>query len=413
MYDWTLDAASAAPATAITASGSAGTRNLLDTDAGKVLWLTVKAKDVNAVAGNLVAVSTAMSDGVGTCPAEGDCTGITNPPDSGGAVETGKPSVEKVKISGTDLNVGTTLTGSYVYAPNGAGADASVYDWTLDAASAAPATAITASGSAGTRNLLDTDAGKVLWLTVKAKDVNAVAGNLVAVSTAMSDGVGTCPAEGDCTGITNPPDSGGVVETGKPSVEKVKISGTDLNVGTTLTGSYVYAQNGAGADASVYDWTLDAASAAPATAITGSGNAGTRTLLETDAGKVLWLTVKAKDVNAVAGNLVAVSTAMSDGVGTCPAEGDCTGITNPPDSGGVVETGKPSVEKVKISGTDLNVGTTLTGSYVYAQNGAGADASVYDWTLDAASAAPATAITASGMRALARCWRQTPVRCCG
>ncbi|NTZ41306.1 hypothetical protein EXW94_27320 [Enterobacter sp. JMULE2] len=125
-----------------------------------------------------------------------------------------------------------------MYAANGAGADKSLYQWTQsNAPSGDPSKVITTTGVVPAYILGSGDVGNVIWLTVKAKDVNAVAGNLVAVSTAMSDGVGTCPAEGDCTGITNPPDSGGVVETGKPSVEKVKISGTDLNVGTTLTGS--------------------------------------------------------------------------------------------------------------------------------------------------------------------------------
>ncbi|MEP9013280.1 hypothetical protein, partial [Enterobacter kobei] len=65
---------------------------------------------------------------------------------------------------------------------------------------------------------------------------------------------------------------------------------------------------------------------------------------------------------------------VSGGPGSCPAGNDgCIDITNPgTDNPGVIQTGTPAVDMVKISGADLNVGTTLTGSYVYAANGAGA-----------------------------------------
>ncbi|MEP8936627.1 hypothetical protein ABKU29_22085, partial [Enterobacter hormaechei] len=94
---------------------------------------------------------------------------------------------------------------------------------------------------------------------------------------------------------------------------------------------YVYAANGAGADSSHYEWTLDAQASEPASTITTSGNAGSRTLEAADAGKVLWLTVKAQDDKAVAGNTVAVNTSMvSGGPGSCPAGNDgCIDITNP------------------------------------------------------------------------------------
>ena len=288
--------------------------------------------------------------------------------------------VDQVKISGDNLNVGTTLTGSYVYAANGAGADKSLYDWTLDAQASAPASTITTTGNAGSRELVAGDAGKVVWLTVKAQDVNAVAGNLVAVSTAMSDG-GTCAPGGDCTGITTPPGSTppGQVQTGTPVVDQVKISGGDLFEGTQLTGSYVYAANGAGEDRSLYRWDRSTPTE-PSKVISATGVIPPYTIGSGDIGFVLWLTVKAQDVNAVAGNTVAVSTAMSDGA-ECVPEAQCNGITNPPGNGGLV-IGRPSQTRstlVVTTDNALSDGTatnSVTATFLDAQGAPVANAPV-------------------------------------
>ncbi|MBL5901740.1 Ig-like domain-containing protein, partial [Lelliottia amnigena] len=301
-------------------------------------------KDVNAVAGNLVAVSTAMNGDVSTCPAEGDCSGITNPP-SGGVVETGKPSVASVKIIGADLFEGTTLTGSYVYAANGAGIDRSLYQWTRSSAPAGdPSKTIITTGVVPAYVLGSGDVGEVIWLTVKAKDDQSVSGNQVAVSTAMSDGV-DCVTGADCNGIINVPGNGGLVIS-KPS-----------EANSSLEATKGVAQSD-GSDAGTVKATFrDAAGAAVANApvtftVTGSATLVAKTV-NTDASGVAVAQVKdAVDETVTVG-------ATLGGVATTPASVEVSFISALPDA---AKSGLEATKDVALSdGTDAG---TVTATFL-------------------------------------------------
>ncbi|MFL1553661.1 hypothetical protein ACI77I_32155, partial [Pseudomonas sp. D47] len=99
-----------------------------------------------------------------------------------------------------------------------------------------------------------------------------------------------------------------------------------------------------------------------------SGTVPDYTIVASDAGKVLEVSVQPKNLAGVAGNVETTTTANS------------TGTTGGDGAGGVINlTVAPVIADLKISGT-LNVGQSLTASYTFdANNGAPLDKSTYAW----------------------------------
>ncbi|MFJ7311479.1 ZirU family protein [Pseudomonas sp. NPDC098747] len=303
---------------------------LTQADVGRVLRFSVKPKSAAGSVGELASITTASAPGV--------VGGGTNPP--GSVVEAAIPAVSNLDIRGT-LQVGQTLTGTYAFADN----DGSE---TNDASNNASTMQWSGGGTAGITTaeyvLTSADAGKVLAFEVTAQTTIGVLGNTENITTATAPSV--------IGGGSNPP--GSVIEVAIPAVSNLDISGT-LQVGQTLTGRYVFADNDENA-------TNDAANNASLMQWTGGGTSGNTTadypLTSADVGKVLAFEVTAQTTAGVRGNTESITTATAPSV--------IGGGSNPPGSIEPAE-GVPSVSGVDIAGI-LQVGQDLTGSYLFADN---------------------------------------------
>lgn len=319
-----------------TGGGSSGiaTREyqLTANDAGKILVFNVTPTSTSGQTGAVASITTANApSGIG---------GNTNPP--GVVVDPGSiPSARDLDITGV-LQVGSTISGQYTFADNDgddsndAVNDASTVLWTGGA---------NTSNTTKDYSLSSADAGQILTFNVTPKTVAGTVGTAISVSTANApSGIG---------GGTTPP--GTVVDPGAiPSVRDLDISGV-LQVGSTITGQYTFADND-GDDGN------DVANDASDLLWTGGATSGISTkdyaLGTADAGHVLTFNVRPKTVAGVVGTVARVSTADApSGIG---------GGTNPP--GVVVDPSAiPSVRDLDITGV-LQVGSTITGQYTFADN---------------------------------------------
>ncbi|MFI8383864.1 hypothetical protein, partial [Pseudomonas sp. NPDC079086] len=158
-----------------------------------------------------------------------------------------------------------------------------------------------------------------------------------------------------------------------PHVTVTDITGS-LTVGSTLTGVYVYQDNGSGSkDDSIKSWLNG-----------GHGDTGKEAsyvLANDDAGHVLTFQVQAKNLQGVVGNTDSIDTKAA------------TGVTGGGQGGVVIDpAAAPSIRDLSISGK-LNVGETLSASYMFdPQTGVEGDASTYLW---ANTATTATGVTSS------------------
>jgi hypothetical protein len=367
-YQWG-DEGQTAPlndAAVITVSGTVPAYTLVSSDAGKVKELSVQARNELDITGNTLTVNTRP----GTA---GNNTGGGN---SGAIVnETAAPEISDLQITGT-LAVGEALSGTYVFNPlTGNPEDKSLVVWggkgTTDPATG---TAVTTSQILPPYTLTAADAGKVLAVSVQAKNGAGVNGNTLTATTEPG-------TQGNNTSGGN---GGAVVnETAAPEISDLKITGT-LLVGETLSGTYAFNPlTGNPEDKSLVVWggkgTTDPATG---TAVTTSQILPPYTLTAADAGKVLAVSVQAKNGADVNGNSLTVTTEQ-DGDGNDTTGGNSNGtIINP--------TAKPSITNLVITG-NMAVNSELTGSYVFEDNGGeNTDKSTYAWGYegDTAGAAP-------------------------
>ncbi|EMG7889779.1 hypothetical protein V5L74_003564, partial [Enterobacter hormaechei] len=276
----------------VATSGQVPGRALTTTDVGKVMELSVQAKNGADVTGNTL---TAKSSETGNGTEGGNEGGTVIDPAA-------KPQISALTLAGR-LEAGQTLTATYAFAANGGNAqDKSAYAWGYEGTTG-PAVAtgesVATSGQVPGRALTTADVGKVMELSVMAKNGAGTTGNTLTVKSSET-GNGT---EGGNEGGT-------VIDpAAKPQVSALKLAGR-LEAGQTLTATYAFAANGGNAqDKSAYAWGYEGATG-PAVAdgqsVTTSGQVPGRALTTTDVGKVMELSVQAKNGADVTGNTLTV-----------------------------------------------------------------------------------------------------------
>lgn len=279
------------------------------------------------------------------------------------------PSVSQLTISGT-LALGEALSGHYQFDGNNMGAaDASRYQWGDEGQTASlnDAAVITVSGTVPAYTLVSSDAGKVKELSVQARNELDITGNTLTVNTRP----GTA---GNNTGGGN----GGAIinEAAAPEISDLKITGT-LSVGESLGGTYAFNPlTGNPEDKSLVAWgekgTTDPATG---TAVTTSQILPPYTLTAADAGKVLAVSVLAKNGAGVDGNTQTVTTDAS------AAEGN---NTNGGSDGKIVA---PSLGNIIVNGhnfsPDSGFPTTGFVNATFTLTLDNANASDYNWTSSA------------------------------
>ena len=345
---------------AIDQSGIVPSYILQSSDAGQVLEMSVRAKNGAKVYGNTATVSTAQNGGGNNTEGGGEGGTIVD--------ETVAPSIKTVTINGK-LSVGEALSGSYTFVPNtGNPTDASEYQWgvkgkTASVVDSGSGKAIGQSGIVPNYTLQSSDAGQVLEVSVLAKNGAGVTGNTETVTT-QPDIPGN-----DTTGGGN----GGTIinETVAPEISKLSISG-ELTVGSVLSGSYTFdPRTGNQTDASLAQWGSQSSTAGTVASqgkTTSNGTLPTYLIKKTDAGKVLEVSVLAKNGAGVTGNILTTDTSM--------AGNKLDGGNN----GKVIDlAAAPVISNLSIVG-NLEVGIELTGTYAFNDNnGSPKDSSVYLW----------------------------------
>ncbi len=234
----------------------------------------------------------------------------------------GAPSITNLHISGTP-KVGQTLSAEYTFTANGAGTDASSFQWQWqDGATWKNA----AGGTARTFTLPDSYAGYSVRVVVTPKG----------------------SSQPSLTGAVQ--DSPTMAAYDAPSVAGLRISGTP-KVGQTLSAEYTFTANGAGTDISSFQWQWqDGATWKNA----AGGTASTFTLPDSYAGYNVRLMVTPKGSS---------QPSLTGAVQNSPA---------------VAVYGMPSVTGLRISGTP-EVGQTLRAEYTFTANGTGTDISSFQW----------------------------------
>ncbi|HFS8112836.1 TPA: inverse autotransporter beta domain-containing protein [Enterobacter asburiae] len=291
------------------------------------------------------------------------------------------PSAESLTLSGT-LAVGQTLTGSYTYLqPQSAQKsvrnitipeDKSVYVWGEKGKTESDILSgktITTSGKIPGYTLQPADAGKIIELSLLPKNSLNLSGKVLTVNTSMSSNEGNEASGGGSDGsIVNP--------AAEPKVSGLKLSGM-LELGQVLSGTYQFdANTGNKDDRSAYAWDekgKSAASVATTTDVVPSpGNVKPYDITSADVGKVLELSVQARNGASKSGNTLTVDTSMSSNEGNEASGGGSDGsIVNP--------AAIPEIKYLQIKGS-FAVGGKVYGSYQFdSNNGYPEDASLYAW----------------------------------
>ena len=345
----------------IVTSGSVPSYTLVASDVGQVKELSVQARNGVETLGNTATVTTVPGSDGNEVDGGGD----------GGTVvdETAAPSIGDVVMSGT-LKVGEALSGRYTFdAKTGNTTDNSEYQWGIQGSTASVidngnGSAISQSGVVPSYTVKSGDAGQVLEMSVLAKNGANITGNTATVTTVPGS---------DGNEVDGGGDGGTVVdETAAPSISDVVMSGT-LKVGEALNGRYTFdAKTGDPTDTSEYQWGIQGSTttevdSGKGTTISQSGVVPSYTVISSDAGQVLEVSVRAKNSANVTGNTATVTSTGSE-------------VDGGGDGGTVVdETAAPSISDVVMSGT-LEVGEALNGRYTFVPNtGNTTDNSEYQW----------------------------------
>ncbi|WP_162622614.1 inverse autotransporter beta domain-containing protein [Hafnia alvei] len=385
-YEWGVKGSTASVVnngngSAISQSGVVPSYTVKSSDAGQVLEVSVRAKNGANVTGNSATVTTVPDSSGNETTGGGE----------GGTVvdETAAPGINSVAISGK-LAVGEKLSGRYTFVPNtGNPTDASKYQWGVEGTTAnvvdnGNGSAINQSGVVPSYTVKSSDAGQVLEVSVLAKNGAGVTGNTETVTT-QPDIPGN-----DTTGGGN----GGTIinETVAPEISKLNISG-ELTVGSVLSGSYTFdPRTGNQTDASLAQWGSQSSTAGTVASqgkTTSNGTLPTYLIKKTDAGKVLEVSVLAKNGAGVTGNILTTDTSM--------AGNKLDGGNN----GKVIDlAAAPVISNLSIVG-NLEVGIELTGTYAFNDNnGSPKDSSVYLWGYQGATskdvATTGNTVTSSG-----------------
>ncbi|WP_336240702.1 inverse autotransporter beta domain-containing protein [Citrobacter werkmanii] len=352
-------------------SGTVPDYDLTSTDVGKVMEVSVMAKNNATVpqTGNTATVTSTPSE-TGNSTDGGDNGKVIDP--------TAAPKISDLSISGT-LEVGKALSGTYIWSSNnGEPTDKSTFKWGAKdstAANVANGSVVTTSGKADDYTLVTGDVGNVMELSVQAKNgaTAPVLGNVLTVAS----------TPGESGNSTDGGDNGQVIDPeAAPQISNLVMTGT-LEVGNKLSATYSFdAKGGEPTDKSTYAWGEKGSTTALVAnggSVVTTGTVPDYTLVTTDAGKVMEVSVKAKNAAStpVTGNVLTVT--------STPAESGNS--TNGGDNGKVIDPDAiPSITgltithpagQIQFDGVD---GTVLSGTYTFqANNGEPTDKSVYTW----------------------------------
>ncbi len=368
-------AAGVSGGSSIVVSGSVPTYSIVQTDAGKVMEVSVQAKNNAAppVTGNTLTVS--------STPGE-DGNNTDGGDDNGAVVDpTAAPVISLLAVTGT-LEVGQQLNATYTWDANGGEpTDRSTYVWGEKGTTAAGVSGggtIATSGTVPTYSIVQTDTGKVMEVSVQAKNAETtpVTGNTLTVSSTPGE-------NGNNTGGGD--DNGAVVDpTAAPQIADLSVTGT-LEVGQSLNAIYTWnASGGEPTDRSTYLWGEKGSTAtgvSGGSTIATSGIVPTYSIVQTDTGKVMEVSVQAKNAatTPVTGNTLTVSSTPGEN-GNNTDGGD--------DNGAVVDpTAAPQIADLAVTGT-LEVGQSLNATYTWnASGGEPTDRSTYAWGAQGSTAA--------------------------
>lgn len=308
-------------------SGAASvTYQLTNSEIGKYIGFKVKPV---ALTGTLVGNTVSAATWVGP---------VTNDP----------PTATGINITGSPLKVSTILSGHYTYSDfEGDLEGASVYQW------------YTATDAAGTGSTPIAGATSMFY-QLTANEFGKYAGFSVTPVAQTGTASGTLVKSAVYVGpITDPP----------PVATSVSIAGTK-NVNAVITGQYTYTDaEGDAENGSVYKWFLSATLGGTYNVIAGE-TAQTHLIASAEQGMYFKFSVIPKTLT-----------------------GSTTGTEVTSAAFGPVNT-KPSASGVSISGSPLQVGTTLTGSYSYSDpDGDLEGTSTYRWFRDGAVITGATSVS--------------------
>lgn len=342
----------------VSTSGVVPSRLLGQADIGKVLELSVRARNSADVTGNTITLTTADKDN----GLDGNDAGTVIDP---GAV----PTITDLSLSGK-LVVGESLKGTYKFdANNGDRNDKSLYYWGIKGSTASQVAAsgnpVVTPGILPDEPVRQEHAGQILEVSVLPKNGLDIKGSVVRMATDMSSGNNF---EGGNSGkIVDPSAS--------PSVAGLTVSGKLITF-SKLTATYTFEANtGEPTDKSQYLWGEKGKTAqdvgAQGITVSSSGSVGERTLETGDIGKVIEVSVLAKNGLDKTGNIITVA---SDDA--APANGTTDGGY----TGQVVDAlAAPSVTDLTIKGI-LEADQSLSFTYTFnPNNGHTADASYFKW----------------------------------
>jgi adhesin/invasin len=336
-----------------------------------VLEVSVLAKNGAGVTGNTDTVTTAQSGG-GNNTEGGNNGSIID--------EAAAPKISDLNIEGK-LAVGQSLSGRYTFdALTGNPKDMSQYLWghkgtTAEKVASGNGAPVEQSGIIPSYTLVNSDAGQVLEVTLRAQNGAKVSGNTATVTTVPGDSGNTTTGEGEGGTIVD--------EQAAPSIRNLTISGK-LAVGERLTGSYTFdALTGNPKDTSQYLWghkgtTAEKVASGNGASVEQSGIIPGYTLVNSDAGQVLEVTLRAQNGAKVSGNTATVSTAQQ-------GEGNSTEGGN--DNGEVINiTAEPIVKDLKISG-NISIGKVISATYKFdANKNIDKDRTLYLWGAEGTTA---------------------------
>lgn len=345
----------------ISVSGQIPGYTLNTADIGNIIELSVLPENSLGIDGQIITIDTSMSAENGN---------NTNGGDGNGTVinASARPAVSGLTLKGT-LQVNKGLSATYKFEPkNGDILDRSTFAWGAKGAAsglaASSTEAVSTSGIIPEYTVKAEDAGKILEVAVQPRNGKNITGTVVSLATDATSSDGNNTSGGGDGGLIIDP-------TSAPSVSNLKFRGS-LVSGSSLTAGYDFSPGiGIPGDKSQFAWGEEGTTASLADngqTVSSSGVVPSRSLGSNDVGKILELSVRARNAADVKGNIVTLTTADKD-----------NGL-NGSDAGTVIDpAAAPKINDLSLSGS-LVVGSALRGTYKFdANKGDRSDKSLYFW----------------------------------
>ncbi|MBS0053865.1 DUF823 domain-containing adhesin [Yersinia sp. Marseille-Q3913] len=327
--------------TMIGSTGYVTPRLLVSADIGHVMELSVQAKNGLNIIGNTLTLASDSED-TRNSTEEGDGEGRVGDPFS--------PLVSNLALTGV-LDVNQILQASYNFsAGQGGSGDKSTFAWGQKGSTATQAPqgqTVTTSGKPTGYTIVKADAGKVLEISVRAKNSQNKIGNIQTLATDASAEEGNKTTGGNGQGGVTNPDGG-------PVISKLTLAGK-LEVGQSLTAGYTFENIGGNTtDSSNYAWGIKGSTAAAVPSgqhVTTSGQVPARPLVTADVGTVMEVSVQARDGLDKTGNTLTLAADASAAEGNNSTGGNNGAVTNGSGSG-TVATLVPSVSRTTAKVTE-------------------------------------------------------------